>query len=242
MLLRALGLSACLALAGCSSTNTGSDNFFATSSTGTEGPQQKEQKTAQLPKCAQPLGTVSLIDKDIPALAETGLTSPNTILRIMITQSNCFQIIDEEAVAQASAKRGKRGRVAQADYFLTPDVLAQNQNAGTVDGSFASLLPGRVAQVASGLSVKFQNAEAAIYLTNGKTGVQIAAATGKATTADAGIDFFSSSGGRIGGGGAYANTDIGKTISAAFLDAYANLVRQMGPPPQQVARAPARKG
>ena len=240
MLFRAVGLSACIALAGCSSTNSGSDLF--TSSTGGDGPQQKEQKAAQLPKCAQPLGTVALIDKDIPALAETGLTSPNTILRIMITQSNCFQIIDEEAVAQANAKRGKRGRVAQADYFLTPDVLSQNQNAGGMDGSLGRFLPGMAGQVAGGLSVKFQNAEAAIYLTNGKTGVQVAAATGKASTADTGFDFSRTTWGGGAGGSVYSSTDIGKTISAAFLDAYANLVRQMGPPPQQVARGPARKG
>lgn len=241
MLLRALGVGACLALAGCSSTSTGGDNFFATSATGSEGT-QKEQKAAQLPKCAQPLGTVALIDKDISALAETGLASPNTVLRIMITQSNCFQIIDEEAAAIAQAKRGKRARVAQADYFLTPDVLAQNENAGGVDGSFARFLPGRAAQVASGLSVKFQNAEVAIYLTNGKTGVQVAAATGKATTADSGFDISRTTWGGGVGGSAYSSTDIGKTVSAAFLDAYVNLVKQMGPPPQQVARAPARKG
>ncbi len=238
MLLRALGVSACLALAACSSTSTG-DDFFTTSATGGDG-SRKEQKAAQLPKCEQPLGTVALIDKEIPALAEAGLGSPNAVVRLMITQSNCFQIIDDEAIAQVQAKRGKRARVPQADYFLTPDVLAQNENAGVVDGGLASLLPGRVAQVASGVSVKFQNAQVAIYLTNGKTGVQIAAATGKATTADAGIDFASASRGRIAAGGAYANTDIGKTISSAFLDAYANLVKQMAPPPQQVARA-ARK-
>lgn len=238
MLFRVLGLGACLALAGCSSTSTGGDLFTSS----TDGPQQKEQKAAQLPKCERPLGTVALIDKDIPALLETGLTSPNTILRIMITQSNCFQIIDEEAIAQVQAKRGKRARTPQADYFLTPDVLAQNQNAGGVDGSLGRFLPGMAGHVASGLSVKFQNAEAAIYLTSGKTGVQVAAATGKASTADTGFDFSRTTWGGGAGGSAYSSTDIGKTISAAFLDAYINLVKQVGPPPQQVARGPARKG
>lgn len=231
MFLRALGLSACLALAACSATATGESDFLSTSATGTEGAAKKEQKAAQLPKCAQPLGTVALVDKDIPMLTEAGLTSPNTVLRLMITQSNCFQIVD------ADAPVGRRGRPAQPDYFLTPDIIAQNENAGGVDGSFARFLPGRVAQVASGLSVKFQNAEVAIYMTSGKTGVQVAAATGKATTADTGIDFASASGGRIAGGGAYSSTDIGKTVSAAILDAYANLVKQAQGTPQQVARA-----
>ena len=76
-------MTACLALAACSSTSTGGDPFMATSATGTEGG-QKEKKAAQLAQCAQPIGTVSLIEKEIPALEGTGLTSPTTVMRLMI--------------------------------------------------------------------------------------------------------------------------------------------------------------
>ncbi len=215
-------MTACLALAACSSTSTGGDPFMATSATGTEGG-QKEKKAAQLAQCAQPIGTVSLVEKEIPALEGTGLTSPTTVMRLMITQSNCFQIVD----ADHPARRGKRG--AQADYFLT------------ADGSVGRFLPGQFGQVASAVSVKIQEAQVAIYLTNGKTGVQVAAATGKASTADAGFDFSRTTWGGGGGGGAYANTEIGKTITAAFADAYGNLVRQAQAQPQQVARAVPKK-
>ena len=240
MFLRSLTVSACLVLAACSSTNTGSDAFM-TSATGTEGAPAK--KTAQLPRCDQPLGTVALVEKEIPALEGTGLSSPSSVLRLMITQSNCFQVVDRnEALEKIMeerhvTKKGKRPQLAKADYFLTPDVISKNENAGGVDGSFGRFLPGYAGTVASSVSVKVQEAQVAIYLTNGKTGVQVAAATGKASTSDAGFDFSRVSGGGAGGGGAYASTEIGKTISAAFADAYANLVQQARAQPQQVARA-----
>ena len=230
MFLRSLSVCACLVLAACSSTSTGSDGFMLTSATGTEGA-PAAKKVAQFPQCPQPVGTVALIEKDIAALAGTGLTSPNAILRQMITQSNCFQIVDE---AVQPTKRSKGPRI---DYYLTPDVLAQNENAGGIDGgSLGRFLPGVGGQLASSVSVKFQNAEVAIYLTSAKTGVQVASATGKATTADSGVDFATLTRGRVVAGGAYSSTDIGKTVTSAFLDAYANLVKQMQPPVQQVAR------
>jgi hypothetical protein len=229
MFLRSLAVSACLALAACSSTSNGGDGLMLTSATG-EG-DTTAKKAAQLPQCAQPVGRVALIEKDIAVLAGTGLPSPNAVLRLMITESNCFQIVDE---AVQGARRGKGPRV---DYYLTPDVLAQNENAGGIDGgSLGRFIPGVGGQIASSVSVKFQNAEVAIYLTSAKTGVQVASATGKATTADSGVDFATLSRGRVVAGGAYSSTEIGKTVTSAFFDAYANLVKQMLPPPQQVAR------
>lgn len=241
MFLRSLAVGVCLALAACSSTEMGSD-AFATSATGTEGAPQK--KAAQLPRCEQPLGTVALVDKEIPALEGTGLTAPSSVLRLMIAQSNCFQVVDRnEALERIMAeqhvtKKGKRPQLAKADFFLTPDVISKNENAGGVDGGMGRLLPGYAGMIAGSVSMKVQEAQVAIYLTSGKTGVQVAAATGKASTTDAGFDFSRASWGGAGGGGAYANTEIGKTISAAFFDAYTNLVNQVRGQPQLVARAP----
>jgi len=240
MFIRSLTVSACLALAACSSTSTGSDSLM-TSATPEGG---AEKKTAQMPRCEQPLGTVALVEKEIPALEDTALSSPTSVLRLMITQSNCFQVVDRgEALDKIMeerhvTKKGKRPQLAKADYFLTPDVISKNENAGGVDGSLGRLLPGQFGAIASSVSVKVQEAQVAIYLTNGKTGVQVAAATGKASTADAGFSAASFTGRGAGGGGAYASTEIGKTISAAFLDAYVNLVNQVRGQPQQVAKAP----
>ncbi len=246
MFLKSLAVGACLALAACSSTDMGG-NAFMTSATDTEGAPAK--RAAQLPKCEQPLGTVALVDKEIPALEGSGLTAPSSVLRLMIAQSNCFQIVDRgEAMEKIMeerhvSKKGKRPQLARADYFLTPDVISKNENAGGVDGGMGRLLPGYAGTIAGSISVKVQEAQVAIYLTSGKSGVQVAAATGKASTADAGFDFSRASWGGAGGGGAYANTEIGKTISAAFLDAYINLVNQTRAAPQQVAKVstPAKK-
>ena len=117
-------------------------------------------------------------------------------------------------------------------------MISKNENAGGVDGGMGRLLPGYAGTIAGSLSVKVQEAQVAIYLTSGKTGVQVAAATGKASTSDAGFDVSRASWGGAGGGGAYSNTEIGKTISAAFFDAYTNLVNDVRGQPQQVARAP----
>jgi len=212
---------------------------LTTSATDTEG--RPAKKAAQLPRCEQPLGTVALVDKDIPALADSGLTAPSSVLRLMIAQSNCFQIVDrnealEKIMAeQQVSKKGKRPQLARADYFLTPDVLSKNENAGGVDGGMGRLLPGYAGMIAGSVSVKVQEAQVAIYLTSGRTGVQVAAATGKASTTDAGFDVSRASWGGAGGGGAYSNTEIGKTISAAFVDAYANLVTQVRAQQLQVA-------
>ncbi|MFN3743113.1 MAG: CsgG/HfaB family protein [Hyphomicrobiaceae bacterium] len=214
-----------------------------TSATGTDGAPPKK-KVAQLPRCEHPLGTVALVDKEIPALEGTGLSAPSSVLRLMIAESNCFQIVDRnEALEKIMAeqrvtKKGKRPQLAKADYFLTPDVISKNENASGVDGGVGRFLPGFAGTVAGSVSVKVQEAQVAIYLTSGKTGVQVAAATGKASTTDAGLDFSRTSWGGAGGGGAYANTEIGKTISAAFFDAYSNLVNQVRGQPQQVAKAP----
>ncbi len=243
MFLKSLAAGACLMLAACSSTEMGSE-VFATSATNTEGRPQK--KAAQLPRCEQPLGTVALIDKDIPALAPTGLNAPSSVLRLMIAQSNCFQIVDRgpalEKIKEESkvSKKGKRPQLAKADYFLTPDVISANENAGGVDGGLAQVLPGLAGVIAGSASIKVQEAQVAIYLTSGKTGVQVAAATGKASTADAGFDVARASWGGAGAGGVYTNTEIGKTVSAAFFDAYTGLVNQVRAQQLQVAaKAPA---
>lgn len=60
-----------------------------------------------------------------------------------------------------------------------------------------------------------------------RTGEQEAAAEGSASKRDLGFGGLAF-GGLVGaGGGAYASTDIGKIVSAAFLDAHNKLVSQV---------------
>ncbi len=75
-------------LGGCLETNLGAAN---TAITGASGPQGSAQKTEQLPTGDRPLGRVALVEKQIPALAQMGLTSPVPVIRLLMAQSNCFQ-------------------------------------------------------------------------------------------------------------------------------------------------------
>lgn len=223
-------ISACLA--GCSQTNLGEGNSMVT---GSAGPQGARKEASQLPKCDRPLGTVALVEKQIPALAQMGLTSPVPVIRLMIAQSNCFQVMDRgQALTRIEQERavsgaGGVGKLAAADFFITPDIVTQNANSGGFAGGAGALLPGVAGIIAGGITQKSSEAQTALYLTETRSGVQVAAATGSAKTQDFGWALGGVNGvGGVGGIGAgYSNTEIGKTTAAAFLDAYANLVRQV---------------
>lgn len=219
-------------LMACSQTNMGEGSSVVT---GSAGPQGAQHKAAQMPQCDRPLGRVALVEKQIPALAQMGLTSPVPLIRLMVAQSNCFQVVDRgqalERIAEERAISGKGGvgKLAAADYFLTPDIVTQNANSGGLAGGAGALLPGVAGIIAGSIVQKNSEAQTALYLTDSKSGVQVAAATGAAKTSDygfalGGASFAAAAGGVAGG---YANTEIGKTTAAAFLDAYANLVRQV---------------
>jgi hypothetical protein len=236
-----------VALAACSQTNLGEGSSAVTGSAGPEGSQQK---AAQLPQCDKPLGRAALVEKQIPALAQMGLTSPVPLIRLMIAQSNCFQVVDRgqalDRIEQERAVSGKGGigRLAAADYFITPDIVSQNANSGGFAGGAGALLPGVAGIIAGGITQKSSEAQTALYLTDARTGVQIAAATGSAKTNDFGwaLGGVNGVGGVGGAGGGYTNTEIGKTTAAAFLDSYRNLLRQLQASAAVAQAAPPPKG
>ncbi len=74
--------------------------------------------------------------------------------------------------------------------------------------------------------VKFKEAQTALLLSDNETTEQVAAATGAARSTDLGIGGLML--GRLGGGAGagWSNTNEGKVIAAAFLDAHNHLVAQ----------------
>ena len=74
--------------------------------------------------------------------------------------------------------------------------------------------------------VKFKEAQTALLLSDNETTEQVAAATGSARTTDLGVGglVFGKLGGAAGAG--WSNTNEGKVIAAAFLDAHNQLVVQ----------------
>ena len=224
-----LSISTAILLTACANTQTGGGDSKVTGSASQNG---RRNAAVELPHCSKPLGTLALVEQDIPALAQLGLTSPIPVIRLMVAQSGCFTVVDRgqalSRIAQENALAGRKQKLVKADYFLTPDIITQNKNSGGFAGGLGALLPGIVGIVAGAVSVKKSEAQTALYLTDANTSVQVAAATGSAKTSDVSLGGFAGAGLAIGGMGGYSDTALGKTVAAAFLDAYAKLVRQLG--------------
>jgi curli biogenesis system outer membrane secretion channel CsgG len=140
-----------------------------------------------------------------------------------------------------------RGQVASADFFIIPDIANSDSNTGgagigAVAGSF---LPGGFGALAGGLRTKKAQAQALITLVDARSTEQLYVAEGVAQKTD--ISFGGGAGGygttgfgALAGGG-YADTDIGKVITAAYFNAFIDLVGylQNASPPGAEASANA---
>jgi hypothetical protein len=238
----ALGLSAAFAASPCAQT-LGEGGSAAQ---GGAGPQGAQNASAQLEKCDAPKGTLAVAEPQshiLAGLGRYGLQSPTGLIRMMVQQSNCFQVVErgvamqnmmqERALAaggqmQADANIGK-GQMVAADFIITPSVVFSDNNAGGVGGGIGGLL-GRfggagaaVGAIAGG--VKFKEAQTSMLLADTRSGIQVAAAEGSAKQTDFNIggSLFGSGGGAALGG--YTSTNEGKVITASFLDNWNNIVR-----------------
>lgn len=176
----------------------------------------------QLTTCEQPLGTASLVEPDPSAmayLAAAGLPSPTPMLRIMMTDSNCFRVIDQAAVAPGR-------RPPPVRWTITPNILQSNPNAGGVAaGGFLGNITGQRWMNGLGGSISVKDAQTALFVSDGRTGEQIASVQGSATATDFGVSFVGRHG--LNSVGAFGNTPEGKVIMAAYGDAFNKLVAQL---------------
>jgi len=237
-----LAITAGVALmTGCATSQTtlGGGSTMVTGSGGAAGAQGQNQ---ELFRCARPVGTAALLEPEYPIHADFGLTSPVPLVRLLMTQSNCFQVVERgaasgalqrerELAAGGQLQRGSAmggGQMAAADYIITPSIIHSDSNAGGAFGGLGGLLPGRIGVVAGGVRTTQLESQVMLTMVNVRTGVQEAVAEGSASKSD--LDF--GGGGVIGVvaglGGAYQSTDIGKITAAAFLDAHNKLARQAG--------------
>jgi curli biogenesis system outer membrane secretion channel CsgG len=101
-------------------------------------------------------------------------------------------------------------------------------------------LAGFAGSVAGNLSVSKKEASVMLTLVNSRTTEQERMTEGYARKSDwsfgGGADFWGGGYGSIGGGG-YQNTEIGQVLVLAYLDAYKNLVTQLGGLPANAAAA-----
>jgi curli biogenesis system outer membrane secretion channel CsgG len=206
----------------------------------------KDAATPELPQCARPLGRAAIREPDNKWWMQYGLGSPETLIKLFASRSNCLRIVDRQAGlamrgeetqlgAGGDLRRGSnigKGQVAAADFFIVPDLANSNANAGGnhiggVAGAFGHRLGGFGA-LAGGIGTKRAEAQALVTLVDARTTEQLYVAEGVAQKTDLSFGVGGGGGGWSGfaaaAGGGYANTDQGKVISAAYYNAFVDLI------------------
>ena len=268
-MIRALAAGAVLlALAACGEKKTelGQGGSVVT---GSAGPQGAQNAAKDLVRCDAPVATVALAenphgyvmraDYQLPA-------SPVPLVKLLAQQSGCFRVVDrgaglrgtvreqelkETGVLRQQGSTVAKGKGYEAQYTLTPSLTFSEQDAGRGLSGVIAMIP--VLRDIAGLAglveqVKFKEAQTALLLSDNETTEQVAAATGAARTTDLGVGGLVL--GRLGGaaGAGWSNTNEGKVIAAAFLDAHNQLVvqaralqaRELPPPVPTAGPATAR--
>ena len=182
---------------------------------------------------------------EIAALGQVGLTSPVPLIRLIAAQSRCFNVVDrgqaldrmiQERQLGDMLQQGSNigaGQIVASDYLITPNVVLSQSDAGGAASALRGL--GFVPYVGFALaiagdvvgSLRFSEAQAVMMVTDTRSGVQIAVAEGRARATDLGGGFGLGSISGFGSLGGYSNTDQGKVVAGAFLDAFNKLVEQI---------------
>lgn len=198
---------------------------------------------AQVEKCDSPKGTLAVVEPQnqmLQSLQSMGLGSPTGMIRLIIQQSNCFQLVErgvglqsmmqERALAAGGQMQSNQnigqGQMVAADFVVTPAVVFSNQNAGGIGGGIGGLLGGTKYSAIGALvgGLKFKEAQTSMIMSDSRSGIQVAAAEGSAQKTDfsLGAAMFGSHGGAALGG--YGNTAEGKIVAASFLDNWNKIV------------------
>jgi curli biogenesis system outer membrane secretion channel CsgG len=224
---------------------------------------QRKQKMAEIPTCAKPLGTISVLEPEDSVDWWSGqqLPAPSKLIKVFVNKSRCFTLVDRGAGLDA-AKRERdlgasgelrnrsnvgKGQMKAADYVMTPDLIARNSNAGgnAIGGLIGGLVGGRAGAAIGGLNFQKKTADVVLTVTDVRSTEQVAMAEGSAKKTDigwgAGGGLFGGSGFGAGGASGYANTEIGQVITLAYLQAYTDIVAQLGGLPANASAANAQQ-
>lgn len=223
--------------------------MFASQASAATAQEQRQQKQAEIPRCAQSLGNMAVEQPQRNWWSELKLGSPEALIKIFVQQSGCFALVDRGAgLAAAQRERALAsggdlrqgsnvggGQIVAADYVMVPDIVSQNANASgnNFGAALGGLLGNRtLGALAGGLSFNSSTADVTLAITNVRTTQVMATIDGHSKKTDIG---FGVGGGVFGYGGfgaagasGYNNTEIGQVITLAYLDAYTKLVDQLG--------------
>ena len=211
---------------------------------------ERKEKVAQIPTCTKSLGTLSVIEPEDGTDWWSGqqLPAPSKLIKVFVSKSRCFTLVDrgagldaaqrERALGASGELRGRsnvgKGQMKAADYVMIPDLISANSNAGgnAIGGLLGGLVGGRAGAAIGGLDFKRKTADVVLTITDVRSTEQVAMAEGSAKKTDigwgAGGGLFGWSGFGAMGASGYANTEIGQVITLAYLQAYTDLVGQLG--------------
>ena len=234
---------AALGLAGCGQKKTDLGQGGSVIS-GSAGPAGVQNASHELLKCDAPVATMALAENPNGYAMGGGYNlprSPVPLVRLLAQQSGCFRIVDraaglnqtieeqklKDAGVLGNAVTVRKGQGYAAQYTITPSLTFSEQDAGRQLDGVMSHIPVLNKFVGLADSVKLKEAQVALLLTDNETTEQIAAATGSVRVTDLGMAGLML--GRAGGaaGAGWSNTNEGKVIAAAFLDAHNQLVTQL---------------
>jgi hypothetical protein len=232
-----------LGLAGCGKKQTELGEGGSVVS-GSAGPAGAQHASHELVKCDAPVATMALVENPNGYVGTGSYNLPNSpvpLVRLIAQQSGCFRIVDRAAGLKATvqeqelknagitgdAVKVRKGQGYAAQYTITPSLTFSERDAGREVGGVLAHIPVLNKFVGLADQVKLKEAQVALLLTDNETTEQIAAATGSVRVTDLGMGGLVL--GRAGGaaGAGWSNTNEGKVIAAAFLDAHNQLVAQL---------------
>lgn len=218
----------------------------------------KKKQMQEIPVCTKKLGSISVIEPEDATNWWTGqqLPAPSKLIKVFVNKSKCFTLVDrgagmdaamrERELAAGGELRGRsnigKGQIKAADYVMVPDLISTNSDAGgsAVAGLLGGLIGGGAGALIGGLNFKKKTADVVLTVTDVRSSEQVAMTEGSAKKTDIGWGgagaFF---GGALGGAGVggYANTEIGQVITMAYLQAYTQLVTELGGLPADASAA-----
>ncbi len=215
----------------------------------TKAQKMQEAAVTDVPRCTRKLGTVSIADGDDPyGWTQFSLAPPAKLLKVLVQRSGCFSLVDRGTglnAAQLERNIGSnlglqrksnvgQGQIKAADYVLVAEVQASNRNAsgGGFGAGAGAVLGGPIGGLLGGMKTRKMEANTVLSLTNVRTTETLAVVDGyavkKETSFGAGGFFGGGGFGAAAVGGGYDNTDIGRVVTLAFIQAYAKMVNELG--------------
>ena len=219
--------------------------------------EQRARQTAQMPVCSRNLGSLAVIEPDTNWWSANRLASPAALIKVFVSRSHCFTLLDrgkgmaamqvERELASSGDLRGGsnmgKGQIKAADYVLVPDLVSQNNDAS--GNNFGALLGGlvgnnNVGALVGGINIRKKTADVVLTVTDVRSSEQVAMTEGHAGKTDigwnAGAGVFWGAFAGAGAGG-YANTELGQVVTLAYLQAYTDMVGQLGGLPASASAA-----